>query len=76
MNAHILNALAEIYDLNRLRLDTVDYLAEHNIDINAVAGFCGSPTVLPITRLPNRRFCLPDGHGGDTVPGVGLAGHF
>ncbi len=70
MNARIINALSEIYDIERLRLATVDYLATHDIDINAVAGACGSPTVTPITLLPNRRFCLDDGHGADAVDGV------
>lgn len=60
MNAHLGLTLAEIYDLDRPRLATVDYLAEHDIDINAVAGFCGSPTITPITLLPNQRFDLPD----------------
>lgn len=69
MNSRILNALTEIYDQERPRLATVDYLAEHDIDVNVVAGFCGPPTVLPITLLPNRRFDLPD-HGADTVEGV------
>jgi hypothetical protein len=68
MNLRILNAFTEIYDLNRPRLDTVDYLAEHGIDINAVAGFCGSPTILPITLLPNRRFDLPN-HNDEIVAG-------
>ncbi len=69
MNARISGALAELYDLNRPRLKTVDYLADQGIDINAVAGFCGSPTVLPITLLPNRLFDLPD-HGAETIDGV------
>ena len=69
MNARISGALAELYDLNRPRLKTVDYLAKHGIDINAVAGFCGSPTVLPITLLPNRHFDFSD-HGAGAVDGV------
>ncbi len=69
MNARISGALAELYDLNRPRLKTVDYLAKHGIGINAVAGFCGSPTVLSIMLLPNQRFDLPD-HGADAVDGM------
>jgi len=69
MNARISGALAEVYDLDRDRMPTVDYLAEYGINIGAVAGFCGSPTVLPITLLPNRRFDLPD-HGVEAVEGV------
>ncbi len=69
MNARISGALAEVYDLDRDRMPTVDYLAEYGINIGAVAGFCGSPTVLPITLLPNRRFDLPD-HGTEAVDGV------
>ena len=72
MNPRIDMALTEIYDLNRPRLATIDYLAAHGIDINAVVGFCGSPTVLPIMLLPGRRFDLPDGHGGDTVTGCAI----
>ncbi len=68
MNARISGALAEVYDLDRDRMPTVDFLAEYGINIGAVAGFCGSPTVLPITLLPNRRFDLPD-HGADAVEG-------
>ena len=48
---------------------TADYREAHGIDINAVAGFCGSPTILPITLLPNQRFDLPD-HGAEAVEGV------
>jgi len=69
MNAHLALTLAEIYDLEKPRLSTVDYLAEHGIDINAIAGFCGSPTIAPITLLPNRLFDLPD-HGADAVDGA------
>ena len=69
MNLRIINAFTEICDLNPLRLDTVDYLENHDIDINVVAGFCGSPTVTPIMLLPNRRFDLPD-HGANVVEGV------
>lgn len=69
MTLRILNFLTELYDLERPRLATVDYLAVHAIDINKVAGFCGSPTITPITLLPNQRFDLPD-HGADTVEGV------
>ena len=64
MTARISGALAEVYDLYRDRMPTVNYLAAHNIDINAVAGFCGSPTVLPITLLRNKRFDLPDHDAG------------
>jgi len=70
MNARIINALSEIYDIERLRLATVDYLATHDIDINAVAGACGSPTVTPITLLPNQRFDLPDRCAEDGVVNV------
>ena len=69
MNARIDMALTEIYDLNRQRLATVDYLAAAGIDTNAVADFCGSPTVLPITLLPSHRFDLPD-HGAEAVDGM------
>lgn len=69
MNARVLEVLDEIYDPWRLRLATVDYLAAHDIDINAVAGFCGSPTVTLISLLPNRRFDLPD-HGAEALDGV------
>ena len=69
MNARIDMALSEIYDRESPRLATVDYIAEHGIDINKVAGFCGSPTVLPITLLPNERFDLPD-HGAEAAAGV------
>jgi len=69
MNARISGALAEVYDLYRDRMPTVDYFTAHDIDINAIAGFCGSPTVLSITLLPNMLFDLPD-HGADSVEGV------
>ncbi len=69
MNLRILIALTEIYDLEGPRLATVDYLVEHGIDINRVAGFCGSPTVAPITLLPNQCFDFPD-HGAGAVESV------
>ncbi len=69
MNAHLALTLAEIYDLEKPRLPTVDYLVGNGIDVGAVVGFVGSPTVLPISLLPNRRFDLPD-HGADAVDGV------
>ena len=69
MNSRILLALTELYDPDRPRRQTIDYLAEHDIDINKVVGFCGSPTVLPITLLSIRLFDLPD-HGVDAVDGV------
>ncbi len=69
MNLRILNALTELYDDWRIeRLATVDYLEKYDIDINAVAGFCGSPTVTPITLLPARRFDLPNPND-ETVEG-------
>ena len=68
MKLRILDALTELYDLERARLATVDYLAVHGIDINKVAGFCGSPTITPITLLPSRFFDLPNPHD-ETVEG-------
>ena len=69
MNLRILNTLTEIYDLDRQRLATVDYLDAAGIDINAIAEFCGSASVLPITLLPSQRFDLPD-HGAEAVDGM------
>ena len=69
MNARIDHALAALYDLDRPRLESVDYMAAHGIDINRVARHCGCPTVLPIMLLPNRRFDMPDGHGAESTEG-------
>ena len=63
------HALAALYDLDRPRLTSVDYMAAHGIDINRVARHCGCPTVLPIMLLPNRRFDMPDGHGAESTEG-------
>ena len=63
------DALAVIYDLDRPRLASVDYMTAYGIDINRVARHCGCPTVLPIMLLPNRRFDMPDGHGAESTEG-------
>jgi len=74
MNFRIRLALTEICDLERPRQVTVGYLEKQSIDITKVAGFYGSPTVVPITLLPNNRFDLPD-HGAEAVEGVVIEAH-
>ena len=69
MNARIDHALDALYDLDRPRLESVDYMAAYGIDLNRVAHHCGLPTVLPIMLLAHRKFDFPDGHGAESTEG-------